>query len=224
MKLDDEAGAVIKKHCQELQSMDIFSCSTIESTAQAQGEDVVWYPAQYYIARNRQTGEALFVADMPHGSDEIELADPMPVKLLLHPFRPGHAGSPLDLTMFREAVEECAVGSKAWSLKTAAKGMTRRRKAGFVMDESNYPDPESRAELLDEIHRRWKGKPICTSVIIKVWQRYLEIAAGGDPDASDLAAQYILRFMSLWSDSTLPSGLLKELSMCNWVLRGNVDA
>jgi hypothetical protein len=224
MKLHEEVGAEIKKHCNELQSMDIFSCSTIESTAQAQGEDVVWYPSQYYIARDRKNGEAMFVADMPHGSNEFEIADPIPVKLLLHPFRPGHLGPPLDLSMFRQSVEECAVGSKAWSLKTAAKGMTRRRKATYVMNDSKYPDPESRVELLDEIHKRWQGKPICTSVIIMVWQRYLEMAAGGGPDAPDLAAQYILRFMPLWSDSTLPSGLLKELSMCNWVMRGNIDA
>lgn len=235
MKPDEQVGQEIKADWPEMRSMDIFSCPTIESTAQAKGEDIVWYPSIYFFARDRSTGDSMLVADMPQKSilmadmqqtgDEIELCNPMPVKLLLHPCRPGHGGPPsVDLTVFRHAVEESAQNSQAWSLRTAAKGVMGRRKVKSRLEAEDYPDPESRSEMLDELHKRWDNRPICTSVIIQVWQRYFELVAGDSPEGQDVAAQNILRWMPLFCDSTLPSALIKELSKCNWVMRGNLDA
>jgi hypothetical protein len=223
MKRDPVATKVIKESAPELEGMDIFSCHTIECSARLRGQDSVWYPAMAYFARNRKTGEATMVADIPDGEEQIELISPVKVKLLLHPCRPGHSGPEFDATTFRKAVETCAEMSQKWSLRTAANGVLNRRKIQSL-DIADYPDPRSRQELLEEIHKRWDNRPICTSVIIMVWQRYFEMIAGSGPQAADMAVQNILRWMPLLSDKTLPSALIKELSKCGWVIRGNLDA
>jgi len=164
------------------------------------------------------------VADIPDGEETLELCSPVKVKLLLHPCRPGHAGPALDVATFRKAVEICAEASQGWSLRTGARGFFSRRNTSCGLDPDDYPDPNSRRELLQEIHKRWESRPICTSVIIMVWQRYFEMIAGRGPQAEDAAVQNILRWMPLFSDKTLPSALIKELSKCGWVIRGNLDA
>merc|ERR1711862_166043 len=126
------------------------------------------------------------------------------------------------MTAFKQSVDACSQTSRAWSIATGARGFFNRRNNSCRLQNENYPDPASRRELLDELHKRWENRPICTSVVIMVWQKYFEMIAGKGPQATDAAIQNILRFMPLLSDKTLPSALIKELSTCGWVIRGNL--
>merc|ERR1711972_793400 len=118
MQRDPVAARSIKDALPDLEAMDIFSCHTIECSASSQGNDFVWYPANQYFARDRTTGEACLVADIPDGDDEIVLCSNRPqVKLLLHPCRPGHKGPQFHMTAFKQSVEACSQASRAWSIK-----------------------------------------------------------------------------------------------------------
>mmetsp|Transcript_115810 Transcript_115810/g.327600 ORF Transcript_115810/g.327600 Transcript_115810/m.327600 type:complete len:479 (-) Transcript_115810:17-1453(-) len=203
---------------------EVFSCLTIESSRPLKGVDVHWYPARTYFSRTTY-GESAMLADVGDDTDTLCLhAKPTPVKILLHPFRGPHA---LRMDAFQEAVARSAKASRRWGLRTALKALTAWREPLRVEE---YPDAESRAELLEDLRRRWGHKPICSSVAIMVWQRYFEIAAGAAaesetvaPEAVDIAAREIIRWMPALSDKTMPSALLKALSQVGWVLRGNLD-
>jgi len=218
---DPEMDDCIKQDMQEVRGMDVFCCETIESTRAVQGKQIVWYAALTFFARNRKTGEAFMVADIARGSSTLELeAEPVKVKLLMHPMRPGHGGPTFNPQAFQEALQMAAETSKHWSLRTAVKGFLNRRDAEG-MDPDDYSDSQARATLLEDLERRWDMRPICTSVAIMVWQRYFKIVGSKN---SDEAAKLILRWMPLFSDKTLPSALVKELSKCGWIVRGNLDA
>jgi hypothetical protein len=227
MRPDPETGKMLKQEMPELRGTDIYSCQTIESThaSLTSGKEIVWYVAKSYIARNRVTGEAMLVADIADGEDTLEFFEkPVQVKMLMHPCRPGHGAPPFDKSAFAQALEVCAQTSKAWSIKTAVNGILKRRDLQ-ALDPEAYPDAASRAALLEGMKKRWETRPICTSVAIMVWQRYFMLSSIGSSraEATDIAAQNILRWMPLLSDRTLPSGLIKELSKCGWVMRGNLD-
>lgn len=223
MKRDPQAAQWIWGEMHEVRGFDIFSCETIESSGHLHGKDVVWYVSKNFFARDSATGEAVQVADMARDSGTLEFqAEPVKVKMLMHPLRPGHGGPTFDAQAFGKALEVSATNSKKWSLKTAVKGMMHRRDCE-ALDPVKYSTPQSRVALLDDLEKRWELRPICTSVAIMVWQRYFKLVSGHGPEAADVAAQHILRWMPLLSDKTLPSALIKELSKCGWVLRGNLD-
>lgn len=202
---------------------EVWSCETIECTQTRVGREVPWFRTRTFYVRDPSTGAAAMAGSLEPGTLNIESFEtPVPVKLLMHPLRKGYGGPPFDAKAFSQAVQRSAVVSQRWGLATAIKGLFAREES---LDPDNYPMPELRRKLMEELTARWSSKPICSSVVIMVWQNYFKIAcrsagAGGD----DLAAQHILRWMPLLSDKTMPSVLLKVLTKLGWVLRGNIDA
>lgn len=154
-----------------------------------------------------------------------QVLDPSPVKVLLHPLRPGHGGPLFNAALFKEATQRCAVVSKNWGLDTALSAFTSRRDT--ALDIASYPDVDSRRALLDELRERWARPPICSSVAIMVWQNYFMLACGGAgivfTTSTDLAVKQILQWIPVFSDQTMPSMLLRVLTGCGWLLRGNLD-
>jgi len=226
MRPAPEAGPMLVQDMPELRNMDIFSCETIESTHSSltTGQEIVWYASKNFFARNRVTGEAVILGDIGRGSDTLEwFEQPIKVKLLMHPLRPGHGGPAFDPRAFQQALEISARASQHWSIRTAVNGIMNRRELQGL-DPNDYPDAQSRSALMHDLQKRWEKRPICTSVAIMVWQRYFALSSGPGPQGIDTAVQQILRWMPLLSDKTLPSALIKELSKCGWVMRGNLDA
>mmetsp|Transcript_49254 Transcript_49254/g.136890 ORF Transcript_49254/g.136890 Transcript_49254/m.136890 type:complete len:449 (-) Transcript_49254:77-1423(-) len=210
----------IFKHHPDFVDEDVLCCDTIESTRPFRGQDFHWYPACSVYVRRRSNGELLLVGDIAEGTSTLGVNEvPVPVKVLLHPLESGHAGLHFDSEAFEEAVAVCAFSSKKWSRGTALRAITAKRSG---LDAEEYADAESRSELMEELRRRWDKKPICSSVAIKVWQKYFEMSCNRCPDGTDLAVQCILRWMPVFSDQTAPSTLLKILSTCGWVLRGSL--
>lgn len=205
---------------------DIFSCMTIESSHEIQGRHIPWYAGRSFYARNRVTGIARHVGDMETGTRTIHpVVDSSPVKVLLHPLRPGHGGPPFIAKIFRDATQKCALVSKNWGLNTALSAFTSRQQTTLTVDR--YPDVDSRRALLDELRERWTRPPICSSVAIMVWQKYFLLACGCEDDlftsASDVAVQLILQWIPAFSHQTMPSMLVKILTGSGWILRGGLD-
>jgi len=201
---------------------ELLSCYTAESSQGSQGQSTPWIMARSFYTRDVVTGEVVKVGDIEHGAEQIEKEkECLPVKVLLHPLRPGHGGPTFNPFTFEEAVRRGAGASQAWGLSTALRAMSSGQER---LDPLDYPDPASRAALLQALRECWASRPICSSVAILVWQSYFEIASSlAGPHAEDMAATQILRWVPLLSDQTTPSGLLKVLTTCGWVLRGNFD-
>lgn len=218
------AAQLIWNEIPEVRGMDIYCCETVESTRALQGREIFWYVARSFFARDPRNGEAVIVGDMGKDSDVLEFHhEPWKVKMLMHPLRSGHGGPAFDAHAFQHALKVAATTSQRWSLKTAVRGLISRRESQGL-DPDDYSTPQARAAMLEDLQMRWEKRPICTSVAIMVWQRYFMLVSSHGPDATDVAAQHILRWMPLLSDKTLPSAMIKELSKCGWVMRGNIDA
>merc|ERR1740130_2021381 len=86
----------------------------------------------------------------------------------------------------------------SWSHFTAALAVL----ASAKLESAEGVQPEQTMEM---VRGCWKREPICTSVVIIFWQRYLcELVAGSEQQALDL----ILRWMPLKADRGLPGDLL----------------
>jgi len=203
--------------------VELWSCPTIESTRNRKGRDHAWFPTMTIYSRDLTTGDAAMVGVREPNTLHFEHFDkPIPVKLLMHPLRRGHGGPPFDAQAFEQAVQLSAVMSQHWGLSTALKAITSMQES---LDPEDYPTPDVRRKLLEELTSRWTSRPICSTVVIMVWQYYFKIACGGaGPASEDLAVQQILRWMPVLADKTMPSVLLKVLTTRGWVLRGNLDA
>lgn len=203
---------------------EAYSCMTIESSQEMEGENMSLYFTRSMFFRNVATGEAVWTGSIELEDDGpvITQSVPVPVKTLLHPLRPGYGGPPFDPFAFERAVRKCARLCSNWGLRTALKAFASNEEC---LDPTDYPDFSSRLKLLVELRERWTSRPICSSVVIIAWQIYFEIVcSSAGPHMEEFAINHILRWVPVFSDSTAPSVLLKTLTKCGWVLRGNIDA
>lgn len=92
-----------------------------------------------------------------------------------------------------------------WSFSTAARAVFKSAALSKRRDQD---------ELRSSIESYWESPPICTSIVISFWQRYLREYAQtlgcGDVDL-------ILKFMPLKADRVLPSELINTMQQCGWV-------
>jgi hypothetical protein len=213
MELDPEAAPFLSVAGKE----EVWSCSTIECTRHLVGKEMAWYATRTFYSRNPRTGAASLIGYLLPGSCDIDAFEAVPVKLLMHPMRKGHGGPAFDLKAFQQAVRASAIVSKHWGLGTALRSL-------FAVEDclqvDDYPTPQSRRQLFDELVARWSSKAICTSVVIMVWQNYFKISCS----SADFATQQILRWMPLLADKTMPSVMVNVLTKCGWILCGNLDA
>lgn len=97
-----------------------------------------------------------------------------------------------------------------WSYTTAARA---------VFNSADIAHRARTDELRDEVELSWEAAPICTSIVISFWQRYLQGLAFAT-GASDL--DLILRWMPLKADRGLPGELLEVLQQSGWQRYGQV--
>jgi len=194
---------------------EVFECPTIESTQGAKGVDTEWYPATTYFLRI--DGETVVVADLATGSDELQVAEPpVRLKVLLHPLRDGRFSH----QAFHKAVDLGSETADKYGKRQAVKAfLAQALNSGVpeVIMAKAFPDMESRADLLEELHKCWEKRPICSALCIKVWQMYFEVK-GQDAGQLDDAVRDILRWMPVYSDRTTPSALLQALTVRGWRL------
>jgi hypothetical protein len=204
---------------------ELWSCKTIEATQGSHDECAWWYHATTYFTRDPE-GAVHLVADCPDDEDVLCVAEkPVSFKVLLHPFRSEFGNPELDYDIFHSVIEEGAADSKQYGKMTAVKAWIANHmgpgliaKTG-VLNPACYQDLKSRQRLLSAVHKSWCEAPICSSVAIKTWQKYLEASS----DSPDEAAQNIVDCMPCLCHRTLPSVLVKTLSSGGWILRSTLD-
>jgi len=109
----------------------------------------------------------------------------------------------LDVLTFHQAILAVQEQKSQWSLRTAARAVMRRSR--IAVEE--YNGDAGRQRLASEIRERWHDDPICTTVPIRVWQRYFFEVWGEDA----AAAAEVLRVIPCRGDRTLPSELWATL-------------
>uniref|UniRef100_A0A7S1AFN9 Uncharacterized protein n=1 Tax=Noctiluca scintillans TaxID=2966 RepID=A0A7S1AFN9_NOCSC len=194
----------------------LMSCETVEATQGNRSENMNWYLSRVYMALG-PAGSLEVVGEWAHGQKTVcTFEEHLPVKVLLHPLRAGFGGPELDPQVFETVVTQAAEESRPYGWRTAVKAFAGRK----ALNPQSVQSKEQRAKLLQELQKRWKAQPICSSVAIIVWQKYfLEKSREADPSfGEDLAVQQILRYMPVYCDNTTPSSLLKTLTSCGWVL------
>merc|ERR1711920_629741 len=99
-------------------------------------------------------------------------------------------------------IERAAGESRKYGKHTAVKSWLANQKGPGIfaksplLDPKEYPDDESRCELLNKIYKSWNAAPICASVAIKTWQMYFDALCGHADDV----AQCILDWMPCMCD------------------------
>lgn len=102
-----------------------------------------------------------------------------------------------------------------WSLATAARAI--------LLSGERCGDSIRRSAVLREAKSCWQSKPICTSVVIVFWQRYLcKLAERTQTSAG--AAELIKAWMPLKADRTLPGTLQSVLRECGWVIVAQIGS
>lgn len=192
--------------------LELLACETIESTQGSIGDSTWWYPTTSFFTRDEVTGQVSLVADLPPDSNTVERAmNPVPTKVLLHPFRAEDGSSEIDDDVFEEVIDAAAAASQKYGKRTAVRSaLAGLADAGFI-NEASHPD---KLKLLEDIRKSWDNKPICASVAIRCWQQYFDQAS----DSPEEAAQEILTYMPHWCHKSTPQLMVKTLTTRGWVL------
>jgi len=110
----------------------------------------------------------------------------------------------LSPSIMAQVVTEMTENRANWSTLSAIRAVLRS------------PTVHLGADMMEEIQDCWENGPICTTVVIAFWQRYLvklsEIS-NGSCDAADV----IHKWMPLKADRTLPDELLTTMHNAGWV-------
>jgi len=109
-----------------------------------------------------------------------------------------------------QVVAEMAAHTSDWSWVSGIRAM-------FL-----NPLVEVAHDIISEVKECWHKAPICTSVVIVFWQRYIckMAEASGQPW---IAGELIRSFMPLKADRTLPTDLLTTMQRSGWVPRTTLD-
>eukprot|EP00747_Dinoflagellata_sp_TGD_P069295 gnl/TRDRNA2_/TRDRNA2_156074_c0_seq1.p1 gnl/TRDRNA2_/TRDRNA2_156074_c0~~gnl/TRDRNA2_/TRDRNA2_156074_c0_seq1.p1 ORF type:complete len:127 (-),score=26.42 gnl/TRDRNA2_/TRDRNA2_156074_c0_seq1:119-499(-) len=93
----------------------------------------------------------------------------------------------------------------SWSLTTGLRALMTAN--AFENTQANSP------RLLKEIKDSWNSDPICTSVVIIFWQKYLYRLA---ESSASHATEYIMCWMAAKADRALPGELLGSMRKSGW--------
>lgn len=179
----------------------VWKVPTLESTRGRAG----LHRAEMILHSDPRSGRLLLIAEMvPISQSSVELSTIHDeFAELWH--CPAELRASMQPHLFEQAVADMYEADAAWSYATAARAALR---------SAVLPDMASTA-LVDLVQSSWISPPICTSVIVAVWQRYLcklALSSGGD----DMAASLLRRWMPLLADRVLPGELLQILQAHGW--------
>jgi hypothetical protein len=110
----------------------------------------------------------------------------------------------------------------SWSMATAMRAVFMSAKMDVCTDDT---------QLMKDIQSSWGAEPICTSVVIVFWQRYLTKLAQSTSvvdgqcataQADSKAVELIRQVMPVKSDRGLPGDLQSAMTSCGWSQLENV--
>jgi hypothetical protein len=174
----------------------VWRVGTIESTRRNDG----LHDADMLFHVEASTGRLLLLAEI--NKDEVLLASREPAELLRKP-EELQRGFRTDL--MGEVLSDMKASEGNWSYATVA--------LAFLSAGSRHVADSP--GVLKKIQDSWEAEPICTSVVIAFWQRYLhKLAVALAPQAD--AAALIIDWMPLRADRTLPGVLRASMMEQGW--------
>lgn len=129
---------------------------------------------------------------------------------------PGELRQQLRVDLMQDVLDEMKAYEANWSASTAARAFMQ-----MAWGSARIASGSGTGQVLEEIHASWRKEPICTSVVVTFWQRYLcklaqaaIITRGCLIDPSEL----VLKWMPLKADRVLPGELFSTMQACGWVM------
>jgi len=118
--------------------------------------------------------------------------------------------------LMAEVVDDMRKSLSSWSAATAARAVGVAAWMGSRTLSGNHD------KIMQDMGTCWHNEPICTSVVIIFWQRYLCAFAnlvnqGRRDDEAICCSEMILRFMPLKADRVLPGQLMKTMAASGFV-------
>jgi hypothetical protein len=196
---DSTVGRVFHDVCSDGRR-SLFSVDIVECTRGSQGLCEV----KAILALDR-SGQVLLVGECD-GSEIIMNEDLDEVHIWHSP--PLFRGRNFRRDVMVQVLEEMRSNQQNWSWSTAVRAVL------FSSTISGRIDASSDAgATMKEIQDSWQAEPICTSIVVIFWQRYLRFLAsseGLDP------LQLILQVMPLRADRVLPGELFQAMLSRGW--------
>jgi len=206
-------GSRIRKHLKIRGQCDLWKVRTLESTRSQSG----LHSADLILRSNTEAGTLLLVAELCIDSNDLSMIDSEAVEVWQSPpeLRKNFRSDLMD-----QVVADMKDQESDWSLVTAARALLsgrsdlRRARSGSSMKE---------------IQHCWDMDPICTSVVVVFWQRYLLRLSRETTSQNSVGhlkedpAKLILKWMPLKSDGVLPGVLMKVMRDCGWVRKRHMS-
>lgn len=178
---------------------EIWRVRTLESTRSETG----LHEAEMLLYVERNSGQLILIGELQK-DDTLVITEHEVVELWQSP---SELRSQIRIDHMTQVLSDMKDNEASWSHFTAALAVL----ASAKLEAAEGVQPEQTMEM---VRGCWKREPICTSVVIIFWQRYLcELVAGSEQQALDL----ILRWMPLKADRGLPGDLLGAMRTVGWV-------
>mmetsp|Transcript_20445 Transcript_20445/g.37277 ORF Transcript_20445/g.37277 Transcript_20445/m.37277 type:complete len:404 (+) Transcript_20445:75-1286(+) len=185
---------------------ELWLARTLESTREAKG----LFEVDCLMYVDRQTRQLTVMAEVQKVGEGIKVTPTAHESVSLYQ-SPAEYRIHLRLDIMQRVVQEMRKYDAAWSLTTGIRAVLSSAHLSSSTD-------------LKKVKEAWREEPICTSVVITFWQRYIcHIAAiHGEAQRDERAMKAILRVMPLFADRGLPKDLIAAFDACGWVKVSNI--
>lgn len=187
---------------------EVWKVCTLESTRAEEG----LYQTDTLVRIDDETGQLFLIGDLNSRLDGRDLSIMEQEEAIEIWQSPAKLRAELQPDLIKEVVSEMKRCTGSWSLTTAAR-------AYFM--EARCDAKEDKEKLMADIAACWNADPICTSVVITFWQRYLcklalfinaSVSAHRPVHPCDL----LLQCMPLKADRSLPGDLMIAMKEHGW--------
>lgn len=182
---------------------ELWLLRTLESTRAEEG----LHESTMMLYVERGTGKLMLIGEIT-ADGGLALSEHEAVELWQSP---AELRSSLRVDLMAEAVVQMKEHERSWSSVTAARAVLRSARI-------EPRAPYEKAQAMEKIKASWFREPICTSVAIIFWQRYLKSLAEAAAPVKDIDPfDLILKWMPLKADRGLPGDLLGTMKQAGWV-------
>lgn len=186
---------------------------TMESTRNTEG----FHESEHLVYVEGGTGRMLVVAEELNNQFlKFEHAEQLEVWQCPASLRKGFR-----LDIMHNVLCEMKQYEASWSWSTAVRA--------YLFSANMSPPAKADKEgMLQDLEQAWGAEPICSSLIVVFWQRYLCALADmynahPAPNTTEVdALDWILQWMPLKSDRALPGELLSTMKQCGWALISHI--
>lgn len=182
---------------------EIWIVRTMESTRNSQG----LHHADMLL-HLESSGRLALLAELSADGSDISMIDGEAVQIWQCP---GELRQAFRLDLMASVLQEMNCHQADWSLATAARAM--------LLSGSHFRSTDRR-RMLQEVQECWFEQPICTSIVIIFWQRFLchlaNVGDAGSARSKRDAVDLIRQWMPLKADRVLPGQLLRTMRESGW--------